>query len=237
VCFLPRDGHPLAPPCYAERALPELTGRVLGWLDADDVHDPHERNAVAPRRRVILSGHSLGGVLCVATILQLAPERCSRVSLMTYGCQLQAYFARVFPMLLGPEVLGIPATPVVHLWSRSPWPSAPVPQQWGSDAVRVRLGGAGSPAADDEADRPRWRNLWRATDPIGFPVDTGRWATGPSELGPVDYGCDEIDATGYMPKVAGHSDYPRSPEYGRALRSLRDGVEMVDVGPEVVPDA
>ena len=230
VCFLPRDGHPLAPPCYAERAIPELTGRVLGWLDADDIDDPHERNAVAPQRRVILSGHSLGGVLCVATILQLSPDRCGRVSLVTYGCQLQAYFARVFPLLLGPQVLGIAATPVVHLWSRSPWPAAPVPQQWGDATVRVRLGGAGSPPASAEPDEPRWRNLWRATDPIGFPVDTGRWAADAAALGPIDYGCDEIDATGYMPRVAGHSDYPRAPEYARALLSLRDDVPMEAVG-------
>ena len=237
LCFLPRDGHPLAPPCYAERAIPELTGRVLGWLDADDIADPHERNAVAPERRVILSGHSLGGVLCVATILQLAPGRCGRVSLMTYGCQLQAYFARVFPMLLGPAVLGIPATPVVHLWPRTPWPSEPVSQEWGADTVRVRLGGASSPAGAGVDDRPRWRNLWRATDPIGFPVDTGRWATDPSGLGPIDYGCDEIDPTGYMPRVAGHSDYPRSPEYSRALRSLRDGMPMESVGAPSVASA
>jgi hypothetical protein len=224
VCFLPRDGHPLAPPCYAERAVPELTGRVLSWLDANDVEDEGVRSEVAADRRVILSGHSLGGVLCVAAIMQLDEPRWDRLSLMTYGSQLQAYFSRIFPVLLGPEVLGVPGMPALTFWASTPVPAHAPTFGWSAQSVRVRLGGRETATGVDPRahDEVRWRNLWRATDPIGFPVDSGRWVSSPPLLGPVDYGCDEIDATGYMASVGGHSDYPRTPQYVALLENLRD---------------
>ncbi len=255
VCFLPRDGHPLAPPCYAERAVPELTGRVLSWLDADDLdtstgvglleqsflddggHVPDERAEAAraraaltrqaEARRVVLSGHSLGGVIAVASILQLEPGRCSSVSLLTYGSQLQAYFSRIFPALLGPSVLGVPAFPAARFWPSGPWPGPPLPAGWGPESVRCRLGGA-LPGFSPASDPVRWRNLWRATDPLGFPVDNGRWVQSlPRSLGPVDFGCDEIDTTGYMPFVGTHSDYPRTTQYLQVLLELRGPLDAV----------
>jgi hypothetical protein len=211
VGFLPRDGHPLSPPCYAERAVPELTGRVRSWLAEDD--DGHSRP------RVILSGHSLGGVLCVSAILQLRqPEETSRLSLITYGSQLQAYFSRLFPRLLGPQVLGVPGLQRPPFWDIRTWPTtvpiAPLPS-----SVTARLTTGGHDA--------RWRNLWRATDPLGFPVATGRdyhadGSDGAVAPGPIDFGAAELDVTGYLPLLCTHSDYPRTPDYQAALRGLID---------------
>ncbi|MGW3887406.1 hypothetical protein ACWD69_01850 [Micromonospora chokoriensis] len=89
--FWPRAAHPLAPPCYVERAVPELTRRI-GQLTADG-------NAV------VLSGQSHGSVLAAATILQL-PERCRRrVALLTYGTPLGNRYRRVFPAYVSDEML------------------------------------------------------------------------------------------------------------------------------------
>lgn len=89
--FWPRAAHPLAPPCYAERAVPHLVTRVS--------------NAGAPIDRVILSGHSQGAVLAFATILQLRGAPREHLWLLTYGTQLNRLYGRVFPALFGPDEL------------------------------------------------------------------------------------------------------------------------------------
>jgi hypothetical protein len=89
--FWPRAAHPLAPPCYAERAIPQLVTRVS--------------NAEPPVDRVILSGHSQGAVLAVATILQLRGAPREHLWLLTYGTQLNRLYGRAFPALFSPEEL------------------------------------------------------------------------------------------------------------------------------------
>ncbi len=80
--FWPRAAHPLAPPCYAERAVPELAKRTA-WLVREGP--------------VVLSGHSQGSVLVAATVLQLPPSTLDSVALLTYGCPLTRLYARLFP--------------------------------------------------------------------------------------------------------------------------------------------
>ncbi|MEH0937645.1 hypothetical protein [Micromonospora psammae] len=89
--FWPRAAHPFAPPCYAERAVPELAKRI---------------SYLAGRHRgVLLTGHSHGSVLLAATVLQLPPEVRRRVALLTYGSPLDRLYARLFPAYLGRDVL------------------------------------------------------------------------------------------------------------------------------------
>ncbi|MEU0559116.1 hypothetical protein [Dactylosporangium sp. NPDC006015] len=90
--FWPRSAHPLAPPCYAERVVPELARRA-GWLAAE-------------QGGVILSGHSQGSVLAAATVLQLPPEAQARTTLLTYGSPLRRLYARFFPAYVNDAVLG-----------------------------------------------------------------------------------------------------------------------------------
>lgn len=87
--FWPRTAHPLAPPCYAERVVPELAVRA-GWL--------------ADQGGVVLSGHSQGSVLMAATVLQLPPRLRPRLALITYGSPLGRLYARLFPAYLNPTV-------------------------------------------------------------------------------------------------------------------------------------
>ncbi|WP_434446215.1 hypothetical protein [Lentzea sp. E54] len=150
MCFLPRTAHPFAPPCYAERAVPEIADRTREFLDA------------SPQNRVVLSAHSLGAVLAVAALYALPDGYLKRVQLLTYGVQLRPYFGRIFPELLGPAVLGTPEVQAGAMFSCDPWRRAPgtVP-----DRGLVPLMGN------------NWINLWRRTDYLGFPVHG--WAPNP----------------------------------------------------------
>jgi hypothetical protein len=88
--FWPRTAHPLAPPCYAERVVPELVTRA-SWL--------------AGRGGVVLSGHSQGSVLVAAAVLQLPTGVRDRVALVTYGSPLRRLYARLFPAYVNADAL------------------------------------------------------------------------------------------------------------------------------------
>jgi hypothetical protein len=90
--FWPRAAHPFAPPCYAERAVPDLTWRMATWTRATG-------------GRLVLSGHSQGSVLAAAAAWQLAPSVRKRVALLTYGSPLTRLYGRWFPAHFGPAAL------------------------------------------------------------------------------------------------------------------------------------
>ncbi|GAA3728084.1 hypothetical protein HDA32_000242 [Spinactinospora alkalitolerans] len=89
--FWPRAAHPLAPPCYAERAVPQLSARVSALV---------ERGT-----GVVLSGHSQGSVLAAATVWQLPAGCGERLWLLTHGSPLYRLYARYFPAYFGPLAL------------------------------------------------------------------------------------------------------------------------------------
>jgi hypothetical protein len=145
LCFLPRAVHPFAPPCYAERAVPELAGRIR-----DLVRDGH---------LVVLSAHSLGAVLAVAAYFRLDENERRGVRLLTYGAQLRPYFGRLFPDLFGPRVLGTQPCAGALLWAADPW-AADRAQAVPEPGPTTLLGELGT----------GWLSLWRPTDFLGFPV-------------------------------------------------------------------
>jgi hypothetical protein len=106
--FWPRAAHPLAPPCYAERAVPELATRTA---------------YLAGKGRVILSGHSQGSVLAAATVLQLAPSTLDNVALLTYGSPITRLYVRLFPAYVNADTLAAVGAGVggrwVNLWRDS----------------------------------------------------------------------------------------------------------------------
>jgi hypothetical protein len=91
-CFWPRAAHPLAPPSYSERAVPELADRVALLTSQ-------------PHGRVLLSGHSQGSVLVAATVLLLPPTALPRVGLLTHGSPLRRLYTRIFPAYFGMATL------------------------------------------------------------------------------------------------------------------------------------
>lgn len=90
--FWPRAAHPFAPPCYAERAVPDLTWRMATWTRATG-------------GRLVLSGHSQGSVLAAAAAWQLHPSVRRRVALLTYGSPLERLYGRWFPAQFGPAAM------------------------------------------------------------------------------------------------------------------------------------
>ncbi|MFB4263580.1 hypothetical protein [Nonomuraea sp. GTA35] len=89
ICtFWPRAIHPLSPPCYTERVIPELMTRV-------------GRLAPTDRDQVVLSGHSQGSVIVAALVLQLDPGQRARVRLLTHGSPLRRLYAPFFPAYFG----------------------------------------------------------------------------------------------------------------------------------------
>ncbi|MFF0273980.1 hypothetical protein [Streptomyces sp. NPDC004330] len=101
--FWPRAAHPFAPPCYAERAVPDLTWRMSSWTRSTG-------------GRLVISGHSQGSVLAAAAVWQLPPATRGRVALLTYGSPLERLYGRWFPAYFGPEALrGLNRT--VHCWT------------------------------------------------------------------------------------------------------------------------
>ncbi|MGY3334822.1 hypothetical protein ACVW0K_000921 [Streptomyces filamentosus] len=101
--FWPRAAHPFAPPCYAERAVPDLTWRMSSWT----------RDTGG---RLVISGHSQGSVLAAAAVWQLPAATRARVALLTYGSPLERLYGRWFPAYFGPEALsGLHRA--VHYWT------------------------------------------------------------------------------------------------------------------------
>jgi hypothetical protein len=222
ICFFPRAGHPFAPPCYAERAVPEVTKRIKRWMGS---------NEAGPDGKVILSAHSMGATIAVGAILAMKGDEeidaLGNVALLTHGVQLRPYFSRFFPEVFGPRVLGVRGTLAPRMLESDPWrrqviadnrpPVLPVHKDDDPPSVVELLGG-------DFRDRehpvpPRWRSLWRRTDYLGFPV-TGFWSNEIDGINenPIDRRATERSPRSYLWAVAKHNDYLSTPQY----RSARD---------------
>jgi hypothetical protein len=117
--FWPRSYHPLAPPSYAERAVPDLQRRI--WR-LNDNGSP-----------ALVVAHSQGAVLAAAALLQ--PDcraRAGRIALATFGSPLCKLYAWAFPGYLGAEVLATigtsdcPDRARVVRWHNFSYPTDPI---------------------------------------------------------------------------------------------------------------
>ncbi|MEU8419613.1 hypothetical protein AB0C15_01890 [Micromonospora sp. NPDC048835] len=148
--FWPRAAHPFAPPCYAERAVPELTYRITYLVDSGNA--------------VVLTGHSHGSVLLAATVLQLPARVTDRIALLTHGSPLRRLYARLFPAYVSDEVIREIAERVdwrwVNLWrDTDPIGGRVLPPQ---QANEVPAAAPGRPPVDR-----------RLRDPYGVTAATG----------------------------------------------------------------
>jgi hypothetical protein len=192
--FWPRAAHPLSPPCYAERVVPELTTRIRWALDRGGT--------------VVVSGHSQGSLIAAATLIRLDEEELQRVTLVTYGSQLRALYGRIFPRVLGPAVLGNQPT------NGSPTFNDPMP-----DAPQVlTTAHLVAPGLDpktlwDLVGTDGWFNLFRRADPLG-------WRVFSDEDSDHDVPTPEVPpkrAGDPGPTVSTHSGYQHTIEYRRGV--------------------
>ncbi len=126
--FWPRAVHPLAPPCYSERTLPDLLRRV------------EFRRADGP---VVLSCHSQGTVIGAATVLQLGVA--SDLGFLTYGSPLRRLYDPIFPAYFGSDTLRRVEASVAARWRNLYRPSDPI----GGHVFTDRFGHPGRSAEID----------------------------------------------------------------------------------------
>ncbi|GAA5194519.1 hypothetical protein GCM10023346_22160 [Arthrobacter gyeryongensis] len=232
VAWLPRAAHPFGPACYFERAVPELAGRMIQWLtDESDKDDPAEPKPALPDRRVLLATHSLGAVLGIAALYHLAAigrnDLLPNIRLLTFGVQLRPYFGRFFPELCGPNVLGTHGLRHPRTFATDPWwdrdlPRPPRPGQAAQPAVRPRVHLRLDDLLDNRGgNATAWQNIWRRTDPLGFPVSS---YPGQNAL---DLPALEIEPDSYQAVVAEHGNYFRTTMYTQARERLLENWENV----------
>lgn len=90
--FWPRSYHPLSPPCYAERAVPDLQRRMW-WLRANG-------------GRVMLIAHSQGAMLATAALAQAGCRPAGdSPALVTFGSPVCKLYGWGFPAYVTKELL------------------------------------------------------------------------------------------------------------------------------------
>jgi hypothetical protein len=224
--FWPRAVHPLAPPCYAERAVPELVDRIR-LLTGHITTKPNDvaylkflggqpdlertRRLTVPSGPLLLTGYSQGSAITPAVIAQLPEEVLPDVALLTLACPARRLYGRAFPAYFGPAQLTELARLLDHKATRQPL----APDQPGG----------------------RWKNLRRRSDYIGSWI----FAEPPPRLSQadLDHNIDQPcwdpvilvpEANPTPPATHRHSQWwqdPRTNEVGghlvRLLRSRADG--------------
>jgi hypothetical protein len=161
--FWPRAVHPLAPPCYAERAVPEVVDRIR-LLTGHFTNEPTDvatlkyqaelpdlertEGLTVPFGPLLLTGYSQGSVIAPAVVAQLPVDVLPDIALLTLACPAQRLYGRAFPAYFGQRQLTELAS---LLDARTP-------------------GQASGPEPGPEPENPepgRWKNLRRRSDYIG----------------------------------------------------------------------
>jgi hypothetical protein len=153
--FWPRAVHPFAPPCYAERAVPEVVDRIrllTGHLteEKDDVAAlkyqaglpglDRTEGLTVPPGKLLLTGYSQGSVIAPAVVAQLPADVLPDIALLTLACPARRLYGRAFPAYLGRRQL----------------------------TELARLLDAAAPGQEPRNPKPgRWKNLRRRSDYIG----------------------------------------------------------------------
>ncbi|MGP4021148.1 hypothetical protein [Saccharopolyspora sp. 5N708] len=204
--FWPREAHPVVPPCYALKVIPELADRATEHL-AD------------PNTRVVLVGHSQGSLLAAvatARLLESLPEADrERVGLVTAGSQLQWAYPRAFPGVVPHAALRDLAGALGGRWRslcRGTDPIGGAVTTWNRQVYDGMLIGVGLRADGTEGPLPA-----ATRGPTGALVLGGdHWLPDP-QRGP--FSCRR-----WVPGVLGHTDYAGDPEWDRAV-AMAAGLE------------
>lgn len=208
--FWPRAVHPLAPPCYAERAVPDLIRRM------EYLTGTGNDGAGRDEGTVLLSCHSQGTVLGAVVLMQVGTATSARTAFLTYGCPLARLYGRFFPAYFSGTAL----------------------DRLGRFLRDTDITGVGvaddrtaAAAGADERATWRWRNLYRRSDPIGGAVFVDRppvWSSARADPDDVDRPLlDPVFAHSpgdpCSPPIRGHSNYFADPAFAWTADALASG--------------
>ncbi|MET0134908.1 MAG: hypothetical protein ABW215_15100 [Kibdelosporangium sp.] len=199
ACFWPREAHPMVPPCYALKVIPEVAARAAEHL-ADK------------STRVVITGHSHGSLIAAVAVSRLMetlpPIDRERLGLVTAGSPLQWAYSRAFPGVVPhkslAELHGLlggrwrslcrgtdPLGGGVSTWRRQVFDSQVIGMGFLADGGRGPLPPA---RRTDYGARILGSDHW-LPDPQVKPVPGLRWSPG----------------------IRGHSDYLADPEWDSAV--------------------
>lgn len=131
--FWPRSYHPFSPPCYAERAVPDLQWRMRMLHDI--------------RRSLVLVAHGQGAMLATAALVQPGCRPADdRPALVTLGSTVSKLYSWAFPAYVTPDLLATlkPDGPSrVASWHNVYYPADPF-----AGPAAGQLASAGRPPVD-----------------------------------------------------------------------------------------
>ncbi len=209
VTFWPRWFHPLAPPSYSGRAIPELRTRIDVLVNTGS-----ESQAKAT---VVVTAHSQGSVLALAAIDGFdGQDWIDHVSLLTHGSPITRLYVRLFP-----SHMVDPIDRVSGMLGRDRW----VNVYRLTDPIGGAISGETVSASGSGTSRGAWWPGMGTTlgsgapdRPLSFsnPVADPDLAVF-SEPGPEHLYPKKGDP---YPQPLGHSEYKRAPEFQRSLEAL-----------------
>lgn len=206
VTFWPHVAHPLGPPSYGERAVPDL------WL----------RTTLLTREsKVVMAAHSQGSIIAAAALLINAAEAyedlpspvqppllARPMALLTFGSPLHRLYARNFPAYFGFDTLKLLET---HARAGVSGEVSTSPRWLNLWALTDPIGG------------------WILTEDLGAPpIDTPTGHTIDRRL--LDAAALEPD-DGRYPPICGHSGFWTRPEYHDAVEALATRIVLPLVEP------
>lgn len=198
-CFWPRESHPVVPPCYALKVVPELAARAADYL-------------AEPNTRVVLAGHSQGSVIVAAAatrlLANLSEDDSRRLGIVVAGSPLQWAYSRAFPSVVSQEGLLELYGDLNERWrtmSRGTDPIGGGLTTWRRQVFDGRLIGVGYRADGTSGALPA-----AVVGPTGALVLGGdHWLPDP-ERGP-------FPGRRWAAGVQRHGDYYSDPEWDRAI--------------------
>ena len=202
--YWPRAAHPFVPPCYAQKAVPELVERAHHYIDQG--------------HKVVLSAHSQGTLIIIAAALRMGichPGSCDQLGLVMAGSQLQWAYPRAFPAVVNVDAYRRVLRDLNGRWyvlARGTDPLGGPVLSWnltesGGNMTACVLTTDGKPAkAPPQAVTPEGPGLWFAGHDW--------WISDPMPAAPGDYG---FALPPFGVAVQRHSGYWSHPRWDQAV--------------------